>query len=124
MTTALTILACVIFCIVNGEIDARKIKKNKKVNHEANAGLYLALVIVLSFLTDWKLGIGLLCVRPLVFDQYLNVRRGLPFNYQPLKPDSVVDRMENKLFGHKHAWLVSNLIYLTGLAVSIIIYEK
>jgi hypothetical protein len=74
-----------------------------------------------AFYVLW-LTLAMLAVRPLVFDQYLNVRRGKPFNYQPANPDSWVDRMENRLFG-KRAWAMSNAVYLAGLLVGVFLYE-
>jgi hypothetical protein len=120
------LMVAFVWCIVNAEIDRYIIEVKKKVpNHAANAGFYLGFVIVACFFTDWRLALPLLCLRPLVFDNYLNLRRidkGL--TYQPKKPDSVVDRIENAIFGHRNAWTLSNLVYLIGFIAGIIIYQK
>lgn len=88
-----------------------------------NAGFYIAIVIGICFVGDWKMCFSCFALRPLVFDHYLNMRRGKPINYQPMKPDSVVDKFENKLFG-KHAWALSNLVYLAVFIGGWIFYEK
>lgn len=98
--------------ILNAEHDAWRIKRNRKVNHPANAGLYVALMLVVCFFLGLKYLFVLLPMRPLVFDQWLNVIRGKPINYQPENPESKVDAFENQIFGHKNAWALSNLIYL------------
>lgn len=76
------------------------------------------------FKGHWTMSISLLFLRSLVFDQYLNVRRGKGFTYQPQDPDSFVDRMENKVFGHKRAWALSNLLYLIIFMGGWVLYEK
>lgn len=123
MITAL--LICFAYNILNGEWDAWKIKRHKKVNHPMNAGFYIAIVIAICFVGDWKMCFSCLAQRPLVFDTYLNIRRfGLKgAAYQPQSPDSVVDRMENKLFG-KYAWALSNLSYLIIFIGGWVLYEK
>lgn len=112
-------LACILECIINAFIDSRKIKRNKKVNHEANAGLYIGLVVVCCAFTDYWQAIPLLCLRPLIFDNVLNLLRGKPLMYQPINPDSVVDKFENAVFGHKKAWAISNLLYLIGFILGV-----
>jgi hypothetical protein len=114
------LMAAFLWNVLNAEWDAYRIKKHKQPNHPANAGLYLGLVIFLCFLTDWKLSIALICLRPLVFDHWLNVRRGLPLDYQPKAPKSAIDKIENALFG-KSAWFISNLLYLSGFILGLII---
>lgn len=116
------LLICFAYNIANGEWDAWKIRKQKKVNHAMNAGFYIALVIAICFVGDWKMSISLLALRPLVFDNYLNLRRGLPLNYQPKAPKSVVDKIENAVFG-RYAWGVSNLIYLLIFVAGLFIYK-
>lgn len=133
MTSLISISLCIIFCILNAEYDAWKFKKQEKISHFNNGLIYCLFVAAISFTVGWVatmdaffvlwLTFAMLCVRPLVFDQWLNVRRGKPLNYQPMAPDSVIDKMENSLFGHKRAWVVSNAIYLAGLITGILIYE-
>jgi hypothetical protein len=118
------LIIAVIWNLWNAEHDAIRINNNKKVSHEANAGLYLAFIIVVCFLVSWIAAVPLLALRPLLFDSWLNQRRGKPYNYQPETPDSFVDRMENKIFGHKRAWLLSNLFYLVLFIASLYIYFK
>jgi hypothetical protein len=118
------LIIAIVWNMLNAEHDAARINKHKKVSHEANAGLYIAFVIVVCFLAHWIAAIPLLSLRPLVFDSWLNTRRGKPFNYQPIAPDSFIDRMENAVFGHKRAWLLSNLLYLALFITSLVIYYK
>lgn len=116
-------MICFAYNILNGEWDAWKIKRHKKVNHAMNAGFYIAIIIGICFVGDWKMCFSLFALRPLVFDHYLNLRRGKELNYQPQNPESVVDRIENKLFG-KYAWVLSNLCYLIIFITGWVLYEK
>jgi hypothetical protein len=132
VTSLITISLCIIFCIVNGEHDARKFARHKTISHFNNGLLYCLFVAAISHVVGWVvtmdafyvlwLTLAMLAVRPLVFDQYLNVRRGKPFNYQPATPDSFIDRMENALFG-RHAWAMSNAVYLALFITGILKYE-
>lgn len=117
------LLICFAYNIINGEWDARRINKHKKVNHAMNAGFYIAIIIGICFVGDWKMVFSCLALRPLVFDHYLNFRRGKPLNYQPQKPDSVVDKFENFLFGRR-AWELSNLCYLLIFIGGWVLYEQ
>lgn len=115
------IAICFVYCIINAEWDAWKFRGGKKADHNANGGLYIALVIGLCVgltmiegykHTVWLLIIALFCERQLVFDNYLNLRRrDRPINYHPLKPEAWLDRQEIRIF-RKDIWERSNLTYL------------
>lgn len=96
---------------MNAEMDAYKIKKDRPVNHPMNLFMALSLASSVALVQGWLVGLTLLFLIPLVFDQYLNVRRGKPFNYQSKSTGSIIDKIENFLF-QKYAWYASNAIYL------------
>jgi hypothetical protein len=116
-------IASILWSVVNGWFDSRRIKRGKKINHEKNAGLYCGFVFVACAFTDFWYAIPLLCLRALVFDHALNLFRGLRINYQPFNPESVVDKFENAVFG-KYAWYVSNGIYLAIFIISVCLIEN
>lgn len=105
-------------------MDAHKIKKHRKVNHWFNLFMALSLAGFCTLIYGWCVGVAMLPLISLVFDQYLNWRRGLPINYQPMKPESVIDKAENALFGHKNAWLFSNLLYLKMFVILVVTCSK
>lgn len=107
--------------VLNAEYDALLIRRGKKPNHAMNLFMCLSLVGFLCLVQGFMIGLPMLFFVPLVFDNWLNFRRGLSFRYQPENPDSKIDQLENKLFGHKRAWLMSNLIYLSGFIAGIVL---
>jgi hypothetical protein len=115
LTTEIILLqvGAVLYNLVNAAHDARRINNSQFINHGKNGLLYgLYIITCVLFSSSTLLAVALLSLRPLIFDQALNVMRKLPLNYQPVNPDSAVDRLENGVFGHKRAWMMSNMIYL------------
>jgi hypothetical protein len=100
-------LGLILFNITNAYIDAFRILKNKTIAHAINFGAYLAfagLLCLLLSLPAWPAILFLLSAffnRQLSFDIPLNLRRGLPWDYQSTAnpPKAVLDRIERKLFG-------------------------
>jgi len=54
-----------------------------------------------------------------IFDVTLNLLRGLPVDYVPAKPASIIDQVEKKLFNKNG--LIPKIIYL-GISVAANIY--
>jgi len=88
------------------------IKKQKRISHGIfGAGYLLAVAIVCIITHNWLQGPPLLFLRQLVVDPALNVMRVLPVHYTPKNPKSIIDQVENKLFGpHWNAKIATYII--------------
>jgi len=80
-------------------IDADRIYAGKKINHWVNGLIHIAIAAGAFFVFDWKISLAILFQSRVVFDVALNLFRGLGIGYVSIKPASVIDRMEKKLFG-------------------------
>lgn len=118
------LIITVFLCLITAEVDAYRFKRNRKTSHFMNLFMALSLAGFFVLTSGWLVGLAVVFLVPLVFDPYLNHRRGLRFNYQPEKPDSLIDKMENAVFGHKRAWLLSSLLYLASFIAVLILYYK
>lgn len=98
------------FAVVNkwlAWLDARKIGNKKTIKHGINGAVYVALCGVCFWLYPlWanlyqfiNMILILFLVRQLVFDTFLNHYRNLDFFYVSKVPKSIIDRIENKIFG-------------------------
>ncbi len=91
-----------LFCIGLAYDNSLRIKKGKKISHNLNGALHL--VIASLAVWAWGLfGIVFLFIGAVVFDVALNLWRNLGIFYTPLKPESLVDRLERKVFGTREA---------------------
>jgi hypothetical protein len=106
MTFYINQLALAFFNIFNAFLDAYRILKNKHIAHGLNFVFYAAFVsvIVLLFrMHNWET--FLFCCsaffnRQIFFDVTLNLRRGLPWDYQSIAdpPKAIMDRIEVFVF--------------------------
>ncbi|HRP30428.1 MAG TPA: hypothetical protein PKV73_00985 [Agriterribacter sp.] len=87
------------FCIWFAYQNKKWIAKDKKILHGWNGLIHIAAALVAWWLFNWCMFIIILCEARIVFDVSLNKFRGLEFDYVPIKPKSIVDRMERKIFG-------------------------
>lgn len=110
MMTTIIVIA-VFLNIVNAVIDWYRIKKNIRIDHRINAGVYTVLCVVacLLFTNLWYV-IPMLLIRPVVFDPLLNILRKLNPFHVSMTTTSVIDKWEVKLLGtngflHWIVWL-------------------
>lgn len=108
------------FCILFAWLNAKWIAKDKKILHGINGGIHLVAAFLFAYYTEWYNFLTTLLIARLFFDVSLNLFRGLRINYVPLNPKSIVDKLEQKVFG-KDGYL-PKAIYLV-LIISIFIYE-
>lgn len=80
-------------------INAGWIKNAYRVRHFFNGAAHLILAGVLWYHFGLLVAVASLCLIRVVFDGALYLFLGLPFDYAPTKPRSIVDRLEQKVFG-------------------------
>ena len=96
MWEAITILLFSTANVSLAAIDANAIKKGKRILHGINGLVYIALLIAPYYaFGNWYMIAALLFNRLLVFNICLNLFRQLQWNYRPLKPASIVDKIGN-----------------------------
>jgi hypothetical protein len=100
-----------LFCIALAYINYRVIAADLRVYHALNGVAHLICWIVCYLLTKniW-LVLTLPFIGRLFFDTMLNLLRGLPVDYVPKNPKSIVDKTEKKVFGNNG--ILPKLIYL------------
>lgn len=98
MYELLTIIIFFLYNVANAHFDADRIKAGKRIYHGINGAAYIALLCLTYYLfKDPYMISALLVERALVFNISLNLYRGLPVDYKPLKPKSIVDKVVNKV---------------------------
>lgn len=108
-----------LFCIILAAINDDRIKDGKKIRHFWNGLCHLCVAIPAAIFIHWTVGLVILCNSRVIFDISLNAMRGLPFDYVPLKPKSIVDQIEIKLFG-RNGW-IPKILY-AGISIAANIY--
>ena len=103
-------LLYIAFCLILANINAHLIKDGKKIYHWANGLLHLTSAFIFSLLYWWPGAIIILCNSRLFFDLLLNIFRGLPIDYVPVKPKSWIDKAEKWIFGKNG--ILPKVIYL------------
>ncbi len=117
------ILTLFIFAIINlilAFIDAHRIVKSKVILHGLNGLIYAAMVAVPYFLFHnmWLIA-SLLLLRLIVFNIMLSLFRGFDWDYMPLNPVSITDKIANKIFdGHG---LIMYSVYALLFIVTLVI---
>lgn len=97
-----------LFNILNSQWDAYRILKHKSIAHALNFGAYATLVGAIIWLQDYPWQCEIVFVisaffqRQLVFDTFLNLRRGKAWDYMSTAnpPKAIMDRIERKIFGY------------------------
>ncbi len=112
-------LSCVPFAWLN----ARWIEKGKRILHAWNGLLHLVAAGVGWWLYSWEVALIILCNARVVFDTSLNLFRGLPWDYVPLNPKSITDKVERFLFGSNY-WVPKLIYALTSIGLNILYYSK
>ena len=112
-------LLYVVFCIILSNINAHLIKDGKKIYHWLNGLIHLVAAFIFGWLYWWPGVIIILCNSRLFFDTLLNIFRGLPIDYVPLKASAITDKIEKKIFGMNG--ILPKVIYLAiSIALNII----
>src|SRR5215207_9934883 len=100
--------------------DAHKIVKGKWIKHGVNGLVYIAMLAVPFFVfNNWWLILSLLFIRLIVFNIFLSLFRGLSWDYMPLMPASIVDKLAKKVFGTNGLVMYSiyTLLFITTLII-------
>jgi hypothetical protein len=87
-----------VICVAFAYLNKRWIDQDKKILHGLNGLLHIVAAVVAWWLFDWMVFVIILCEARIVFDISLNKFRGLEFDYVPIKPKSIVDKLERKIF--------------------------
>ena len=101
-----------LFCIWFAYINFLLIKYEFRIYHGVNGLIHVLFWMGTIYCTKcWELIIVLPFVGRIVFDAALNMMRGLPIDYLPRKPKSIVDKIEKFVF--QNDGLLAKIIYLT-----------
>lgn len=109
------LLSYAVFCIAFAWLNAVLIKANKRIYHGLNALLHIAAAVAGWYFWGWVIGVSILFVARLVFDTALNLFRGLPIEYVPRSPKSIVDKIEKKVF--RGDGIMPKLTYLAAIVL-------
>lgn len=109
------------FNLVNSRIDAYRILHHKNIAHGINLIAYSIIVAFFCWLQSMSImeiilfAMGAFFNRQLSFDIPLNLRRGLPWDYQSADnpPMALMDRIERWAFGNLQGKYIAG-IYLVG----------
>jgi hypothetical protein len=114
-------ISYIAFCVVLAFINYEVIDSNKRVYHGLNGAAHLlAWAGIFAITHSWVLVAAMPFLARVVFDTSLNLMRDKPIDYVTAKPKSIVDKMEQKVFG-KNGY-APKIIYLTIAITLIIIY--
>lgn len=105
-----------VFCVGLAYLNATLIRKGVKISHAYNGAIHITAAVLCWYFLGWKVGVAILLTARLVFDTALNLMRGLPLAYVPLKPASKVDQFEKWISaGHIMAAKIVYLILIICL---------
>lgn len=110
----LEIIYCFV-CIFFAYLNYQWIKKGKRIKHFYNGALHVIVASFAWYIYQWPCFFIILCNANVVFNISLNWMRGLAIDYIPLKPKSIVDKVERWLFGNDG--LLPKIIYLFSSAI-------
>lgn len=109
-------LVYIFVCTLLAYINYRVIVADKQVYHWLNGLVHLVCWATVYLLThNWILMIALPFIARLFFDTMLNLFRGLPLDYVPKKPKSVIDKLEKSVFDNNG--VLPRAIYLVVIIV-------
>jgi hypothetical protein len=93
------ILSYIVFCIVLAWYNYRRISLDKRIYHGINGALHLLAWAGVYLITrSWWLTASLPFLGKVVFDSSLYLMRGLPLDYVPKNPKSIIDKIEKRVF--------------------------
>lgn len=111
----LTEVAYILCCLALAYVNAVRIGGDKRIYHGLNALVHLVCWAVVFLLTgSWWIVAALPFIGRLFFDTSLNLMRGLPLDYMPAKPKSIIDQAEQRFF---HDGLVPKLAYAAAIII-------
>mgnify|MGYP006883690365 CR=1 FL=1 len=113
MITLLYIIPCIFLAWLN----AKWIYEGKKIKHFWNGLIHFGVAGVF-ILYHWYHFFTILLIARLSFDVSLNIFRGLPINYVPIAPKSIIDKMEKRIFGNDG--ITPKILYLALIAILIL----
>lgn len=87
-----------LFCVGLAYYDSQRIKKDKRIYHGINGALHIVIIIACGIWIHPYVAAAMLFEARLVFDISLSLWRGLPFDYVPENPKSLVDKIEQRVF--------------------------
>jgi uncharacterized membrane-anchored protein YitT (DUF2179 family) len=102
-----------VFCILLAYVNYRVIKKGLRVYHALNGLCHAIAFFLLWHFVDIQTALAGLFMARVVFDVCLNKFRGLPIDYVPQKPKSIIDQLEKKVF---RDGLTPKLVYVLFMA--------
>ena len=102
-------------CVYFAKYNAVEIKSDRRIYHGINGAIHLAVVSYTYFKMGGFQAFSMLLVARLFFDIPLNLFRGIPLDYVPDNPKSIVDRIEKFVFGEDG--VTPKLIYLDLLLI-------
>jgi uncharacterized membrane-anchored protein YitT (DUF2179 family) len=102
-----------VFCILLAFVNYRVIKKGLRVYHALNGVCHAAAFILFTLFVNIQTAVAGLFMARVVFDVTLNKLRGLPIDYVPQKPKSIIDQLEKKVF---RDGLTPKLVYVLVMA--------
>jgi hypothetical protein len=102
-----------VFCILLAFVNYRVIKKGLRVYHSLNGLCHAIAFFLLWHFVDIQTALAGLFMARVVFDVCLNKFRGLPIDYVPQKPKSIIDQLEKKVF---RDGLTPKLVYVLVMA--------
>lgn len=95
----------VLFCIGLAYINWLIIRSNERVYHGVNGAVHVLFWLAAYLATkEWLLLIILPILGRFVFDAALNTFRHYPLGYVSKTPKSIVDKLEQGLFGNDGYW--------------------
>jgi uncharacterized membrane-anchored protein YitT (DUF2179 family) len=102
-----------VFCILLAFVNYRVIKKGLRVYHALNGLCHAVAFFALWHFVNIQTALAGLFMARVVFDVTLNKLRGLPIDYVPQKPNSIIDQLEKKVFKDG---LTPKLVYVLVMA--------
>jgi len=78
--------------------NAERIAQGKRIYHGLNGLLHL-LAAAIVLVHGWQYSVALLFLTRIVFDSSLNLFRNLSLGYVTPKPKSIIDKVEQAIFG-------------------------
>jgi hypothetical protein len=104
-----------VFCVALAYVNYRVIAADKRVFHAVNGIAHLLFWVAAFKFSSWLILLLLPFIGRLFFDSALNLFRGLPLDYVPAKPKSIIDKVEKRFFGKDGE--TPKLIYLLVIII-------
>lgn len=97
------------FCVFFAWVNNQWILHGKRIRHGLNGSLHVLVAFTVAYFTKWYHFFTVLLITRVAFDWSLNLFRGLPLDYLPLKPKSIADRVEKAVFNNG---FIPKIIYI------------